>query len=230
MPCNAELETIFSVDTKYKAYLTEDRADAFAVGLLMTALCSNMDIVCEAPLTRRLRYQLNHYLIPVMSANLKGLYPVNICAEITDDVLPCDGAVGMSWTGDTDSLYTLKEHLSLEEQSYRLTHLLIEPHGREMEDNLGLNVIHVNSNLSELWPESSSGNTTLYQASKILALQKLFRVFLKPARHEFSDFSFDENDCSHYDLATLSFLETDTTAFYSAGGGYSHEYKSNGCV
>lgn len=238
-------ETIwFSVDEEYKEYLTDDRADAFVVGLLMQAMRTGMNIICEAPVTRRLRYQLNHYLIPMLAANVKGLHPIKICADVTDDVLPCAGAVGMYWTDDVNSRYALKEHLNVKEQDYRLTHLLIADHGALDESNnsealgkqasdlksniaeeLKLKVIGVDSNLYEPQPAPFSDVPTLHQASVVLALQKLFGVFLKPATYEFSNFSFDENDCSHYDLATLGCLETDTTVFYSAGGGYSQEHK-----
>lgn len=234
----------FSVDTGYEEYLTDERADAFVVGLLMMAMRTDMDIVCEAPVTRRLRYQLNHYLIPMLAANLKGLHPIKIWAEVTDDVLPCAGAVGMYWTDDVNSKYALKKHLNISEQDCRPTHLLITNHGAldegnrpealrkqaaDLKHNIAeegkLSVIGVDSNVHELQPEPFPAVSTLLQASAVLALQKLFGVFLKPAAYEFSKFSFDENDCSHYDLATLGCLETDTTVFYSAGGGYSKEQK-----
>ena len=63
-------EAWFSVETQYGQYLVDDRLDAFVVGFLTTAMRLGEDIVCQAPISRRLYYQLTEYLIPAMAANV----------------------------------------------------------------------------------------------------------------------------------------------------------------
>lgn len=56
----------FSVSESYGAYLVEDRADALVIALLTVAMYGKSDIICAVPVTRRLLYQINQYLIPTM--------------------------------------------------------------------------------------------------------------------------------------------------------------------
>lgn len=237
-------ETVwFSVEEEYGEYLTCDRADAFVTAFLMAAMHGGVSIVCRAPITRRLRYQLNHYLIPVMAANLEGLCSIRLCAEATDHVLPCAGAIGTEYSEDITGTYSIKKYLNVKEMDYRLTHLLVANNGalgeygdlgvlmkrvNDIKKNIApewkLNVIGVDTNLHKVQAESYSSVSSLRRVSVVLALQKLFGVFLNPAMYQFSQFSFDENDCSHYDLATLGLLETDNTVFYSVVGAYSQKH------
>ncbi len=234
----------FSVDEKYGKYLVDDRADAFVVGLLTTAMKDGMDIVCEAPVSRRLLYQLRHYLIPILAANLPGYHAIELRAESTDVKLPCAGAVATGWTGGVDSMFTLMKTLHAEEPSRRLTHLMIASNGAlEAEDNsallkalvrkaedgvaaeLGLSVVGIDSNIQELVPEPFLAVAAYRHAAVILALQKLFGVYYSSAAYEFSRFSFDENNCFYYELVLFDNFRTDRTTFYSAYGAYSRAQK-----
>ncbi len=143
-------ETIWiSVDRKYGQYLTDDRADAFVVGLLPTAMQDGTDIICEAPVSRRLLYQLRHYLIPILTANLPGYQAITLTAEPTDEKLPCARAVATGWTGGVDSMFTLMKTLHTEEPGHRLTHLMIANNGalESRESELGITKGEDNSGL-----------------------------------------------------------------------------------
>lgn len=232
----------FSVDRRYGEFLTEDRADPWIVALLTTAMREGIDIVCEAPVTRRLRYQLNHYLIPMMAANMDVFHEITIRAALTDEQIPCAGAVGTGWTGGVDSMFTYM--CSVRGREEKLTHLLITSNGAlEEPDNsaalkglveqaeagfaaeAGLQVIGVDTNLQDVLPEPFLAVGSFRHGSVVLALQKLFRVFLFSAAYEFSRFSFDAENSFYYDLASLSCFETDNTTFYAAGGAYSRVQK-----
>lgn len=235
----------FSVSPEYGEYLTDDRADAFAAGIFTTAMRDGTDIVCEAPVTRRLLYQLNHYLIPMMAANMADVFhPIKIRAVPTDGKLPCAGAVGTGWSGGVDSMFTLMQSLHAEEPSRRLTHLLITSNGAlEDEDNTallqklvrkaeegiaaetGLKVIGVNTNLQELQSEPFLAVAAFRHSAVTLALQKLFGAFLWSSAYEFARFSFDADNAFYYELVIYSSFETDTTVLYSAGGAYSRVQK-----
>lgn len=227
----------FSVDPEYGSYLTDDRADAFVVGFLTTAMRMGEDIICESPITRRLHYQLTTYLIPSMAAAMDIYHPITIHAPLTDVPLPCEKAVATGWTGGVDSMYTLMTHIKAEEPSRRLTHLLIANVGtlesdhntellRCMSQNTregiaaetGLKVVSIDSNLQLLQSENYLAVAAFRLPAAVLALQKLFGVFLNSAGYEFHRFNFVQENSAYYELLPLSCFETDCTVFYSTGG------------
>lgn len=227
----------FSVESEYAEYLTEDRADAFLVGFLTTAMRLGEDILCEAPITKRLHYQLTTYLIPTMAANMEIYHPIHIHAPLTDAPLPCEKAVATGWTGGVDSMYTLMTHSCPDTSPYKLTHLLVANVGTLESDRntellqymaektrhgiaaeQGLSVVSVDSNLQILQQENYLAVAAFRLPAAVLALQKLFGVFLNSAGYEFQRFSFVPENSAYYELFVLSNLETDNTVFYSAGG------------
>lgn len=230
------------VEKKYSEYLTNDRADAWVVALLTTAMREGRDIVCEVPVTRRLLYQLNHYLVPMMANNMDVFHPITVHAQPIEEKLSCAGAVGTGWTGGVDSMFTYMK--STEKELPMLTHLLITSNGAlEEADNsatlkqlvertekgfareAGLDVIGVDTNLQDVFSEPFLSVASFRHGAVVLALQKLFRYFLCSAAYEFSRFAFDADNAFYYDLASLSCFETDTTIFYAAGGAYSRVQK-----
>lgn len=230
-------EAWFSVETEYGKYLVDDRLDAFVVGFLTTAMRLGEDIHCDAPISRRLYYQLTEYLIPAMAANMEIYHPIAIHAPLTDAPLSCERAVGTGWTGGVDSMYTLMTHLNAPEPSRRLTHLMVANVGtlegddtrktlRHMTEKarngvaaeLGLQVVSVDSNLQELQKENYLAVAGFRLPAAVLALQKLFGVFYNSAGYEFHRFSFVQENSAYYELLPLSCFETDTTVLYSTGG------------
>ena len=237
-------EAWFSVEPEYARYLTDDRADAFVVGFLTTAMRLGEDIVCKAPITRRLYYQITTYLIPSMAANMEIYHPISIHAPLTDVPLPCEGAVGTGWTGGVDSMYTLMTHLHPEEPGMKLTHLLVANVGTLESDHntdllhymaqkarngiardLELSVVAVDSNIQLLQKENYLSVAAFRLPAAVLALQKLFGVFLHSGAYEFSRFAFVKENSAYYELLPLSCFETDCTVFYSTGSHVSRIQK-----
>lgn len=235
--CGVRQTAWFSVEPEYAEYLTDDRADAFVVGLLTTAMRLGENIVCDAPVTRRLKYQLNHYLIPAMTTNKDWCHPMQLCAPTTQEPLPCAAAVGTGWTGGVDCTYTLMTHIEARQPDYRLTHLLITSNGalegddtfgqlrfmvektrRGIAKEFGLSVVGVDSNLHVLQDELYMEVASFRLPAVALALQKLFKVFLNSSGYCFSKFSVEKDNSDAYELMVLPNFETDATAFYSAGG------------
>lgn len=229
-------EARFSVEPEYAGYLTDDRADAFVVGFLTTAMKSGADIICEAPVTRRLKYQLEQYLIPSMACNMPVYHPVAIHAPVADAPVPCEGAVGTGWTGGVDSMYTLMTHICPREPGMKLTHLLAANVGTLESDHntellhymadkarrgiareLGLAVVAVDSNIQLLQEEPYLAVAAFRLPAAVLALQKLFGVFLHSGAYEFGRFAFVSENSAYYELLPLTCFETDCTVFYSTG-------------
>lgn len=230
-------EAFFSVEPEYAQYLTPERSDAFVVGFLTTAMRLGCDIVCDTPMTKRLHYQIANYLIPSMADNMEIYHPISIHAPLSDEILPCEQAVGTGWTAGVDSMYTLMNHLQLENPGYRLTHLVVANNGAlESEFNqkllaymvekarkgvaaeLGLQVIGIDSNLQLLQQENYLAVAAFRLPAVILAVQKLFGVFLNSAGYEYAKFAFVPENSAYYELLPLQCFETDCTAFYSACG------------
>lgn len=233
-----------ATEPEYGSFLVDDRLDAFVVGFLTTAMRQGEDIVCDAPLSRRLHYQLTQYLIPTMAANIDIYHPISIHAPLTDAPLPCENAVATGWTGGVDSMYTLMTHSHTAPSSCKLTHLLIANVGTlESENNTellqlmaekarndiaaeqGLSVVSVDSNLQILQQENYLAVAAFRLPAAVLALQKLFGVFLNSAGYEFERFSFNPENSAYYELFVFNNLATENTMFYSAGGQMSRMEK-----
>lgn len=234
----------FSVESEYEQYLTDNRLDAFVVGFLTTAMKLGADIYCDAPITKRLYYQLTTYLIPSMAANMEIYHPISIHAPVTDVPLPCEKAVGTGWTGGVDSMYTLMTHSRPDEPGMKLTHLLVANVGTLESDHntellhymaekarsgiareLDLSVIAVDSNIQLLQEEHYLAVAAFRLPAAVLALQKLFGVFLHSGAYEFSRFAFVPENSAYYELLPLSCFETDHTVFYSTGSHVSRIQK-----
>lgn len=237
-------EAFFSVEPEYSRYLTTERSDAFVVGFLTTAMRMGCDICCQTPMTKRLHYQLTQYLIPAMAKNMDIYHQISIHAPLADDKLPCEGAVGTGWTGGVDSMYTLMHHTEPNNSGYPLTHLLIANNGALESDRnqellaymvnktrtgiaaeLGLKVVGVDTNLHLLQTEAYLAVASFRLSAVVLAVQKLFGVFLNSAGYEFATFAYVPENSAYYELVTLQYLETDCTVFYSSGGAASRIQK-----
>ncbi len=232
----------FSVKNKYAKYLVDDRADSFLVSLFMYAMKNDIDIISEAPITKRLLWQMKNILVPMLSNNIDDFKNINIIADPTEKILECEGAVVTGWTGGVDSTYTLMK--TLKSKIFNLTHLFIANNGAlEDSDNrklleqliekaentvakeFGLEVVGINANIQDIIDEDFLARDAVRHPSCILALQKLFKVCLESSSYEFSRLSFLEYNVSYYELPVLNLLETDTTTFYSAYGAASRIQK-----
>ena len=82
----------------------------------------------------------------------------------------------------------------------------------------GLKVVGIDSNLHLVLNESFLKVSDFRHAASILALQKLFGVYLNSASYEFEALKFVPENCSYYELLLMQCFETDCTVFYSSGG------------
>ncbi len=229
----------FSVRHFYGEYLTEEVSDAFVAVLLMTAMRENLDIRCEGSVSRRFLYQMNHYLIPVMSGCMKEYHFITVYAEPSDVALKCAGAVGTGWTGGVDCMFTYMRHFDIPDKSYQLTHLLIANNGalegrtRETLGKMtkkaetgfaaetGLKVVDVDSNIQEVLKETFISVESFRLGAVTLALQKLFGVFFVSSGVNFARFAFEPMLAPFYEMVVLNHFGTSCTLVYSGGGAFS---------
>lgn len=242
MPGNTQ-NMWFSVKPSYGEYLTEEVSDAFVAALLTTAMRENMDIRCEGLVSRRVLYQMNHYLIPMMSGNMDEYHSITVYAEPSDVVLKCAGAAGTGWTGGVDCMFTYMRHFDTIDKSYRLTHLLVANSGtlegktretlekmtRKAESGFaaetGLKIVDVDTNLQKLLTETFISVESFRLGAVVLALQKLFGAFFISSSMNFARFAFDSKQAPFYEMIVLDNLTTDCTDIYSGGGAFSRVRK-----
>ena len=74
---------VISVDENYKKYLSPERADYALIGMLSYALKNKHDIICEAPVTEELLYNIRETLIPTLVYSDSRNYPAKISADMT---------------------------------------------------------------------------------------------------------------------------------------------------
>ncbi|MCL2456449.1 MAG: Mur ligase family protein, partial [Defluviitaleaceae bacterium] len=66
---NQKFNIWLEVGAEYEKYFVTDRCDAFLLGMLQFAMRQGLDIVCEAPVTAELLYNLQNHVLPTLSQN-----------------------------------------------------------------------------------------------------------------------------------------------------------------
>jgi len=204
------------------------------MALLPTAMRGGYTISCITPMSERLHYQLENYLIPTLCAAGDLYHPVSIQAPLMSEPVKNKRDVGTGFSGGVDSLYTIMTHGK--DSTYPLTHLALFNVGvfegpgfregfrkscrnaKEFADEMGLELVGLDSNISQVLPERYIDVVTFRLIAGAMALQSLFSVYLVSSSLDFSEFSIDFRNCARYDLLTLHCAQTETLALYSAGG------------
>ncbi len=223
----------FAVSEEQGAYLCDQRSDAFVMALLPTAMRGGHDIVCETPMSERLHYQLENYLIPVLASAGTIYHTVKIIAPLTNERLENLRGVGTGFSGGVDSLYSIMTHGK--ESEYPLTHLALfnvgvfeGPAFREsfykscrnaqrFADDMGFELVALDTNLPEVLPERFLDVYSFRNLAGAMALQGLFSVYLLSSGHDAANFAFDLHNSATYDLLTVHCAQTETLAVYLSG-------------
>lgn len=129
-----------------------------------------------------------------------------------------------------DRLYTIMRHGVSSE--FPLTHIVVFNTGN-IEDRAGLfglyrkaeifgkeqklESLFVDTNFREVLPEFYDSVYTFRNLACVLALQKLFAVYLLSSGPEASKMELNLLRCARYDLLTINCASTESTAFYLSG-------------
>lgn len=231
----------YEVDEEYEQYLCDDRADAFLVGLLHSAMYNGEDVICNCGVSERLLFQLRTYYIGALSDNMPDMANIHIQAQAMEET---EGgcAVGTGNSGGVDSLYTLLKYSQHSFGRMKLTHAVfnnistndtdeqrirtlfnrdVEEKKRAVEE-LGLKFIALYSNLYSFYrvPGIFNHYFALQYASAVYALKKLFGVFYFSSTFPPSMFSMDYKkivSSARFDIFTLDCASSEKLKFYSAG-------------
>ena len=224
----------FGVDRQQEAYLCTGRSDAFVMALLPTAMRGGHDICCQTPMSRRLHYQLEQYLIPTLSSAGELYRPVAIHGPVTDLPVEHVRGVGTGFSGGVDSLYTVMTHGA--DSDFPLTHLALFnvgvfegrefrqsfvkscENGRKFAEEMQMELVGLDSNLPEALPERFLDVYSFRNLAGALALQSLFSVYLLSSGHDLANFGLDLHNSASYDLLTVHCAQTETLKMYLSGG------------
>jgi hypothetical protein len=229
----------FEVDAPHGAYLTLDRADPFLVAFFFYALRLGEDIEVKAPVSEPLHYHISSVLMDfLVSIYPEHAYrPVRLLAPTITTPVANQGAVGTGVSCGIDSLTTIFRHHVHPLPSMALTHLCYfdtGSHGRPGEEKMeelfvarrklalnfgsaiGLPVVEVRSNLSELMPLAFGLTHTYLNAAAVLALQPLFSTYYYASGASILDFLASNSDPAYFDTYLLPLLSTRSLRLYAA--------------
>ncbi|MCI9127771.1 MAG: hypothetical protein HFG28_11415 [Eubacterium sp.] len=231
----------FAVDRAHEPFLCGNRADAFVMALLPTAIRGRHEIICENFMSERLQYQLNEYLIPALISNRADLKFVQIHAPMVKEKYTNCGAIGTVFSGDAESLYTVMKHGRKCE--YPLTHIAVFNieatsgirdwyklknncyQAEKLAKEQNLKFICVDTNIYKVFHENMAEVCSFRKIACIFALQGLFSIFLLPAQYDAANFKLDSLNAARYELLTANCASTESLLLYCDGGEANHYEK-----
>ena len=204
----------YSVPEAYAKFADAESSNCFLVGMLYPAMRYGEDIHVDGRVSARLLYNLNEYLIPLMSTCDSRLKRIRVFATATDDKGCAEArAVGTGFSGGIDSFTTICEHYARPTPAgFKITHLFffnVGAHGIPKKDGdlaaierkfrarfdrlkgfsqeTGLDFIPVNSNVHKFHPWGHLETATLATTSAVMFLQKgIRRYYLASTGHPYS--------------------------------------------
>lgn len=244
-------DEVLWIDTtkEYEKYFVTDRADAFIVGILLTAMINGQDIVSEQPISSQLKFTLEHQLIPTLAKYDGRFYRTCILSEVTDEPIQNEGAVGTGISLGLDSFCTIADAYNTDNKGINLTHLVTFNRGivggsyhennlkfcsdmlfsriEKVSAELQLPLICMNTNLHSYMVKYMSPRvdffSTYWLIMMIMSLGKLFKMYyISSTGIDFTGFKVKKmayEDCEEYDLLTLYCCSTANGVRFVSGGG-----------
>lgn len=231
----------FDVDAQYADYLT-DSADAFVVAMLPYAMNNNLNISAEAKMSKKLCFQLNEILIPVLAKNSKLFGKISVSAKELTEENYC--SVNSSATGFSRGVDSFDTICSLTNNDIdKLTHLTFFNVGShrstanytpEQSAELYLSRLNVAKNSAKIFDmplidiNSNLGEHLTLPFVKIhhycsfaavLCMQGFFKNYYYASGYPISSFSIKKCDSgsAYYEALTAGMLSTESTSFYITG-------------
>ena len=231
-------EIWYEVEAPYKEYLCTERCDAFVAAMFPYAMYHGMDLVVEGPISAKLAYQLDNFLIPALAKYTQEFHMIKThYASYSFENFGGTG-VGVGVSGGVDSFYTILKNLNQENAEFNVTHLTffnVGSHGdfggdearkifreravlaKGLSDELGLPFVSVDSNVSDVLQMNFEATCAYRSLSAVLALQKLFGCYHFASGESIDMFHIDGIEASYHDLLNVQCFSTEGTRIYSSG-------------
>ncbi|SDL41093.1 hypothetical protein SAMN04488034_10414 [Salinimicrobium catena] len=227
----------YRFSSKFEDYLVTESLDASLVGLLFLGLKTGNDIKLNGPVSARLLYTINHYLIKALCLANNEFKEIKIIADsLNHEDMNLGSTAGTGFSCGVDSFATYFSH-SGEHSPFDIKYLTffnVGSHGdfggekarkvyqkrlrsvNTFAEKAGKKVISIDSNLSEILKLNFQKTNTYRSASCILNLQKLFKNYYYASSFPLDQFNLNSVDTSYYDLLNLSMLSTESINFFSS--------------
>jgi len=241
----------FSMDERYRPYLTTEKCDGFLVGLLLLAMRLGEDVHLEAPVSAKLLYNLQNHYIRLLRIQIPALHSITIVptAFDTGDSHECRGEVVTGFSAGIDSFCVLADHFhGSPPPGYRISRLVfnnVGSHGeydseparalfnrrydllRGYPEEVGLDFVKIDSNLLELLHMDYAQTHLPRNIAAVMMLQKLFGRYLYASAHRYEDCRIGASDnMALSDPVTVHLLSTETLECLSTGCQYSRVRKT----
>lgn len=232
----------YSFSAEYEEYLIDEQLDAFVVGLLFLGLKTGHDIKLNAPLSARLYYSLNHYLIDALCLVNPDYKKIRVIPSTLSTLnLNESNTSGTGLSCGIDSFATFFDHKN-EDRPYKIeyfTFFNVGSHGDNGGDKareifnkrfknvsqfakkVDRDVITVDSNLSEILNMKFQETYNLRTISCALLLQKLFKNYYYSSGTRFDHFAFNNKEIADLDMLIIPNLSTESTSFFVSALKYS---------
>lgn len=239
----------YEVENKWAKYFITERSDAFVLTLLTLAMEKNLDIYYETPMSEDLKYQIETYIIKILSDEIETFHRIKIIGETTSQKIETEKKVGTGFSGGVDSFYTVLSHMNSEYPSKKITHLLLAVNGaaltgfsekldqiwyeKELKkfcpvaEEMKLQLIGVNSNVPKIntYKTLQKGGDIFVTSAFVHALGKLFGTYYW-AGAEKAYVKQTENADGRIDAPlAVSLVGTDSLKFYLSGSEVSRVEK-----
>lgn len=232
----------YSFSNKYKKFLIDEQLDGFVVGLLFLCLKTGNDLKLNAPISARLFYSLNHYLIDafcLVNPQYKRIKIIPSSLSTSDFNIANTAGTGLSCGIDSFATYfDHKEEVSPYLIEY-FTFFNVGSHGdnggnkaREIfnerfnnvskfAEKVNQEVITVDSNLSEILKMKFQETYNLRTISCALIMQKLFKNYYYSSGTRFDHFAFNNKEIADLDMLIIPNLSTESTSVFVSALKYS---------
>lgn len=226
----------YETEKMWGKYFTEDRLDAAVVALLPYVMyrskpTDKIKMICEAPISEKLSFQLNSELIPAL---------IKECSFYSSFELECETkkneynpyAISTSISCGVDSFYTLIKSKREFPEEYKVTHGIFigmsdraQYNGIEYKNSkiacekLGLEFVYVKSNIvGGIYESRHDAISTFAVVSASMVLGGLIKVHYHSSTFDYSEFKFDQHAISAADPVLLNNFSTETLQFYTCSG------------
>jgi hypothetical protein len=238
----------FSVPNEYSEYLTNDRFDAFLVGMLYPAMMYGEDIEIKGCVSERLLFNINTYVISLLRSFSSEVKHINVIAEDTSSEKLVNTDVGTGFSGGVDSFCTIYDHFTLASNiNFRISKLLffnVGSHGKYKDlsthkkyqsrfdylksfaTEVELDFIRLDSNLHKyhVWKHEKTSPLTI--TAGVLVLQNLFHTYYISSSLSYSEipkfmrYEINKYMHSYSDPILLPLLSTESLQFIPDGQQY----------
>ncbi|ALP54082.1 hypothetical protein Tel_13595 [Candidatus Tenderia electrophaga] len=242
----------YSVDKRYKEYLTTEKLDSFLVGLIYLAMQAREDVVVKGAVSEKLFYNLTQYYIPILRRTDPSLNEVSIVPDSFDKgAYSCAGAVVTGFSAGIDSFCAVYDHLIAADvpDGFKITHFAFNnvgshglgndaEHARRLfnlrydlikgfPNVMDIPFIKIDSNINEIFTSSFQKTHVPRNVSAVLLLQKLFSKYYYASAYRYQDaFVGNTNSMAYADAMAVHLLSTETLDCISTGGQYSRVEKT----